>query len=112
LPGGEKRIRDRSQQLEYDSQINLLDRFCEAFFRKGKHPYACFGSGTEGREGSLRALRERLLKDLRVRLGIPEHAGKRRDLKGLAAYQSETTTSSSDVSSQGSASSSALKNLR
>jgi len=57
LMHGQARIRDRSQSSEYDNQINLLDRFYEAFFRRGKHPYTCFGSGTEGRDGAQRALR-------------------------------------------------------
>jgi ankyrin repeat protein len=82
----ERREFKRSQQNEYNEQIDWLDSFCGKQFRSQKTPYELFG--TERREESLEQLRNLLRKDLGRILGVTPRRI-RRDPKGLLAYQPE-----------------------
>ncbi|MDX0869758.1 hypothetical protein GOE00_23850 [Sinorhizobium medicae] len=82
---GSKRL-PKKLEIDYDRQVDALDRFATAFFRKGKHSFNTFGRNDATLDENITDLREKLLTAIPRILSFPQESKVLREPKGLFSY--------------------------
>ncbi len=82
---GSKRLPKRLE-IDYDRQVDALDRFATAFFREGKHSFNTFGRNDATLDENITDLREKLLIAIPRILNFAQESKVQREPKGLFSY--------------------------
>ncbi|MFQ6185255.1 ankyrin repeat domain-containing protein [Sinorhizobium meliloti] len=82
---GSKRL-PKKLEIDYDRQVDALDRFATAFFREGKHSFNTFGRNDATLDENIIDLREKLLIAIPKILSLTQESKVQREPKGLFSY--------------------------